>query len=141
MAHFAELDANNKVISVIVVDNSLLLDENGNESEQLVLDLFQQNVGGKWVQTSYNNKFRGRYAAIGGYYDEEKDLFIPPKPEMFPSWIINYETCLWEPPIPCPEKYTIENWPKEYGEYTEYHGHFWDEQTTSWVFSKREIVP
>ena len=33
MAHFAELDENNKVVQVIVVNNVELLDEEGNESE------------------------------------------------------------------------------------------------------------
>lgn len=38
MAHFAELDENNKVIQVIVVHNNELLDDNGNESEQKGID-------------------------------------------------------------------------------------------------------
>ena len=34
MAHFAEIDEGNIVKQVVVVNNDVLLDENGNESEQ-----------------------------------------------------------------------------------------------------------
>jgi len=83
MAHFAELDENNYVIRVIVVDNNDILDENGEESEQLGIEFCQKLLdGGKWRQTSYNahpykpDSFRGKYAAIGDYYDEELDRFV-----------------------------------------------------------------
>jgi hypothetical protein len=46
------------------------------------------------------NPFRKNYAGIGFTYNEELNAFIPPKP--YNSWILNEETCLWEPPIPCP---------------------------------------
>ena len=35
MAHFAELDENNKVVNVVVVNNNDILDENNKESEAL----------------------------------------------------------------------------------------------------------
>lgn len=82
MAHFAELDKDNKVIRVIVVDNEKIIDENGIEQESIGIDfcksLFGKNT--KWVQTSYNAKFRKKYAAIGDTYSEVADIFIPPSP-------------------------------------------------------------
>lgn len=75
MAHFAELNQDNIVIRVIVVANDKILDENGQESEALGIE-FCQKRGGKWVQTSYNANFRGKYACIGDYYDEELDEFV-----------------------------------------------------------------
>jgi len=60
MAHFAELDENNIVLQVTVVNNSDILDENGNESEEIGIQ-FNKNLLGqdtKWVQTSYNSNFR-----------------------------------------------------------------------------------
>lgn len=78
MAHFAQLDKNNTVITVIVVHNNELLDENNNEIEQKGIDfcksLFGQNT--KWVQTSYNASFRGKYAGINDTYDEINDIFV-----------------------------------------------------------------
>ena len=32
----------------------------------------------RWVQTSYNGNFRGKYAGIGDTYDAEKNEFIAP---------------------------------------------------------------
>lgn len=78
MAHFAQLDENNIVTGVLVVNNEKLIDESGNESEQKGIDflkgLFGQDT--KWVQTSYNGNFRGKYAGIGDWYDEENDKFV-----------------------------------------------------------------
>jgi hypothetical protein len=71
MAHFAEIDSNNIVLRVIVTDNN---DPNGDEGYQWLLD----NLGGTWIQTSYNNNFRGKYADIGDFYDEKSDIFISP---------------------------------------------------------------
>lgn len=77
MAHFAKLDKNNIVTEVIVVNNEVITDENGNENEQLGIDFCKQLFGTdtKWVQTSYNGSFRERYAGIGMYYDEVEDTF------------------------------------------------------------------
>lgn len=76
MAHFAELDDNNIVLRVTVVSNADLLDENGVEQEALGIAVCQQQLGGRWVQTSYNGNFRGKYAGIGMRYDEVLDEFV-----------------------------------------------------------------
>jgi hypothetical protein len=79
MAHFARLDENNVVIAVHVLHNNELATdtevviEDGFVKEKLVLSeekgiQFLQSLYGadtRWAQTSYNNKFRGRYAGIG----------------------------------------------------------------------------
>jgi hypothetical protein len=91
MSHFAELDKDNIVVRVLVGDNSL-----PNEGH----DWFVENLGGRWVQTSYNSKFRKNYASIGYSYDETRDAFIAPKP--FESWILIEETCKWGAPKPYP---------------------------------------
>ena len=85
---------------------------------------------GDWFETDPNTKggvhysdagepdggiqLRKNFAGVGYSYDKERDAFIPPKP--FPSWILNEESCLWEPPTPCPE-----------GNYN------WDESTLTWI--------
>ena len=71
MAHWAELDNDNKVIRITVGDNN---DPNGDEGYQWLID----NLSGRWIQTSYNANFRGKFAGIGDYYDQELDQFITP---------------------------------------------------------------
>jgi hypothetical protein len=69
MAHWAELDDNNLVIRVTVGDND---DPNDDEGYQWLLD----NLGGRWIKTSYNGTIRGKFAGIGDLYDEGLDIFI-----------------------------------------------------------------
>ena len=109
MAHFAELDENNIVLRVIVVNNSELLDENGQEQESKGIDFCKSLLGGNWIQTSYNGNFRVRYAGIGYAYNTYHNAFIPPKP--FESWLFNDNMLDWYPPVPYPEdgKYYIWN--------------------------------
>jgi len=71
MAHWAEIDETNTVLRVTVGDNN---DPNGDEGYQWLVD----NLGGRWIKTSYNATIRGKYAAIGDVYDEEQDIFITP---------------------------------------------------------------
>lgn len=107
MSHFAELDENNVVLRVLVGDNNL-----PNEG----YDWFVENLGGRWVQTSYNGTIRKNFAGIGYTYDEALDAFIPPKP--FESWTLNENTCLWQAPV---------SYPQDGRYYT------WDEETLAWV--------
>jgi len=86
MAHFAELDENNNVLRVIVVSNDDCLDQNGNENEVIGALFCHKLLGGKWIQTSYNGNIRGKYAAIGDYYDEATDTFISP---IYPTGLDN----------------------------------------------------
>lgn len=97
MAHFAQLDESNTVIQVIVVSDQDCLDADGNESEEVGVAFCTNLLGGRWLQTSYNGRIRGRYAGIGWTYDEENDVFIAPKPredavlnEQF-DWVLPYD--------------------------------------------------
>jgi hypothetical protein len=89
MSSWAELDDDNKVIRVLVGDNN---DPAGDEGYQWLID----NLGGTWVQTSYNANFRYNYAGIGFTYDKVRDAFIPPKPENAIGFDEN--TCRWITP-------------------------------------------
>ena len=80
MAHFAELDSNNKVLRVVVVANRDTSDVNGVEKESIGIAHCEKLFGGKWVQTSYNGNFRGCYAGIGMTYDATLDTFISNAP-------------------------------------------------------------
>ena len=89
MAHFAQIADDGTVLTVTVISNEVLTDEDGVEQEQLGKDLCQSLFGGTWVQTSYNNNFRKRFAFIGGAYDSANNVFLFPKP--FPSWTLDGE--------------------------------------------------
>jgi hypothetical protein len=105
MAHYAELDENNKVINVVKVNNDY--------DDEVAGQNYLNNVcllPGRWVKTSFNTyqgkhryggtPFRGNYAKIGGYYDEVRDIFLDRKP--YPSWVLDDTTYTWEPPVPKP---------------------------------------
>jgi hypothetical protein len=115
MAHFAKIE-NGIVTQVIVID-------------QDVLNTGLWGDPASFVQTSYNthggqhpngSPLRKNFAGIGHTYDAVRDAFIPPKP--YNSWLLDENTCLWNPPVPMP---------------TDGKLYVWDEQTTSWV----EFVP
>ena len=118
MAHFAKIQ-NGKVTKVIV-------------AEPEFFDTFVDDSPGQWLQTSYNTRggvhydpetrepdggvaLRMNFAGTGYDYNAALDAFIPLKP--YDSWVLNEETCLWEPPTPYPDD----------GEMYQ-----WDESTTSW---------
>lgn len=117
MAHFAELDANNVVLRVIVVDNKDTSDVNGVEKEYIGAAFCEKLFGGTWKQTSYNGNFRKNYAGIGYAYHADIDAFVPPQP--YPSWTLNADAN-WQAPVAMPTD----------GVY------FWDEVTTSWIKSE-----
>jgi len=71
MAHFAEIDKNNKVVRVIVIPNEF--EKKGQDYCAKTLKL-----GGTWLQTSYNSSIRGKFAGIGDTYDAKLDEFISP---------------------------------------------------------------
>ena len=119
MAHYAKIE--NGIVTQVIV------------AEQDFIDLIS-NENDLWVQTSYNTRggvhykpntnepsdnqnkaLRKNYAGVGYVYNKVRDAFIPPQP--FNSWLFNEQTCLWEPPIDCPND-----------------GNFyqWNEQTLSW---------
>jgi hypothetical protein len=115
MAHFAQINKDNFVEQVIVVNNEVLLDENGNESEAKGIAFCQSLLGGNWVQTSYSGSFRKNFAGIGYTYDPINNYFFAPQP--FPSWTLDADA-KWQPPVRMPEGETL---------------YQWDETTLSWI--------
>jgi hypothetical protein len=79
MAHFARVE-DNIVREVIVVNNVVITDENGQEQESLGVEFCKSLYGQdtEWIQTSYNASFRGKYAGTGDKYDLELDEFVTP---------------------------------------------------------------
>lgn len=111
MSHWAEvkeIDGKLIVQRVLVGDNN---DKNGDEGYKWLID----NLGGRWVQTSFNANFRKNFAGEGFEYREDIDAFVAPQP--FPSWTLNEETAQWEAPVPRPEGFF--NWDEEQGAWIE----------------------
>jgi hypothetical protein len=90
MAHFAQINEENLVEQVLVISNDL--EHRG--AEFLAVDL---DLGGTWIQTSYNGNFRKNFAGIGYKYDAQRDAFIAPKPE--DSIGFDEESCQWIVPV------------------------------------------
>jgi len=82
VAHFAELDEYQIVRNVIVVNNSDCGGGDFPDSEPIG-QAFIAAIGieGDWLQTSYNNNFRGQYAGQGMTYDPTLDEFVSPQEE------------------------------------------------------------
>ena len=109
MAHFAELDANNVVLRVIVVDNKDTADVNGVEKEYIGAAFCEKLFGGTWKQTSYNGNFRKNYAGVGySYLPAPIDGFAPPRP--YESWNLDPDTCQWVAPVPMPTDGQMYSW-------------------------------
>ena len=114
MAHFAKVE-NGVVTDVIVADNAQWCED---------------NLGGTWVQTSYNTHggvhygpdgqpdggiaLYKNYAGLG--YNFDGIGYYAPQP--YPSWTLNPETYYWEAPVPYPND----------GKFYE-----WDEAEQKWV--------
>lgn len=97
MAHFAQLDDQNKVTNVVVVANENVCDGDGVEKEEIGVRFLKRIFGEttEWVQTSYNGNIRIRYTGIGFTYDPVNDVFLFPKPEKPGDWVLNTETWEW----------------------------------------------
>ena len=81
MAHAARIDENGIVREVLVVDNDKLFDGGKFTTKgEKSLNTYMHSLGldGDWKLTSYNSKFRGRYAGQGFTYDTDLDEFIAP---------------------------------------------------------------
>jgi hypothetical protein len=115
MAHFAKIDENNIVRRVVVINNSVLLDSDGNEQESLGVEFCAQTFSGTWKQTSYNSNIRKNFASLGYSYNSSIDAFVPPKP--FDSWVLDTEIAEYVAPV---------DMPNDENEY------IWNEETTSW---------
>lgn len=125
MAHFAEIGPDNTVLRVIVISNQDILDSEGNESEDIGIELCTKLVGpGFWKQTSFNNNFRKIFGFPGMKYSLTNNCFYNPVGP-FPSWSLddNYD---WQAPIPKPAD---ANWST-----------YWDEGTLSWVTPVKETT-
>tara|TARA_R100001244_G_scaffold118114_1_gene87912 strand:- start:116 stop:541 length:426 start_codon:yes stop_codon:yes gene_type:complete len=119
MAHFAKIGMNSKVISVLTLNNSDMLNGDGVEDEKVGQQYLERHNNWPalmWIQTSYNTRegvhklggtpLRGNYAGIGMIWDEDNNLFYPKKPHA--SWVLNTTDAQWHSPIGDAPALTVE---------------------------------
>ena len=110
MAHFAKITEDNKVLQVLTVNNSDILNDEGIENEavgQQYLEKHNNWPSHLWIQTSYNTfnnqhklggtPLRGNYAGIGFEWDKDNNMFFPKKP--YASWVKHLDSASWKSPI------------------------------------------
>ena len=110
MAHFAKINDEKLVLTVLTLNNSNMLDSNNVESEsvgQAYLEKHNNWPADKWIQTSYNTAggthtlggtpFRGNFAGTGFTWDDVNNIFWGPKPHA--SWVQDTSDAQWHSPI------------------------------------------
>lgn len=152
MAHYAICNQETKVVEQVITgreDN-----ENVDEGFSTWEEYYSSKFPDKLVkQTSYNTRanqhilggtpFRGNYAAIGGTYDVDNDVFIPKKIKDNAVW--DTSTCSWKPPTDAPDDGNdyIYNWetdeweqenllPNQFVKPDDGNNYFWNEETVQW---------
>jgi hypothetical protein len=148
MAHFAKINEDNEVLTVLTLDNSDMLNAEDVETEsvgQAYLETHNNWPANMWIQTSYNTRnnqhilggtpFRGNYAGVGYTWDSSNNIFWPPK--IYNSWSKDTSTADWKPPITKPNL-TIEQQSQNDANTHEWY-YSWDENayqadnTQGWV--------
>jgi hypothetical protein len=142
MAHFAKLGANGKVIQVLTLNNSDMLNSDGVEDESVGQQYLEQHnnwPAQMWIQTSYNTytnqhrnggtPLRGNYAGIGYEWDEDNQIFWPKKP--YASWVKNTTNARWESPIGDAPALTAEQESQNTAD-THSWVYLWNEANTTW---------
>ena len=124
-AGFAELNENNMVTKVICVFIDDILNENGQENDEIGQEFCRKVTGtiSRWIRTYRDGSIRRVQACEGCRYDEVNDMFIQPQP--YPSWIFNKNTLEWDPPVSYPDDYHL-HCPGAY---------IWDENNEIWIFN------
>jgi len=133
MAHYALLDINNTVTTVIVgasEDNSEDLPEDFDTWEEFYSDRHGVVVKRcsyntfQGVHSNDGTAFRGNYPRIGDKYWEDLDIFAPESP--FESWTLD-SNGVWNPPTAMPLDGTPYVWNENKEEWEQ------DESVTEYV--------
>jgi hypothetical protein len=147
MAHFAKIGINSKVIQVVTLNNDDMLNAEGVEDEsvgQQYLETHNNWPAQMWIQTSYNTlgnqhkeggtALRGNYAGIGYIWDEDNNIFWPPKP--YASWVKHIESASWKSPIGDVPTLTEEQTSQNTAG-THLWGHDWNEEGQTWDLTNK----
>lgn len=113
MAHFAKVE--NGIVTRVIV------------AEPEFFETFVDDSPGEWIQTSYNTRggvhygadnqpdggvaLRKNFAGVGFTYDASRDAFYAPQP--FASWLLDEDSCTWQPPVAMPDDGNMYTWNEE----------------------------
>ena len=82
MGYFAKINASHIVERIVSINNDVLgeptLTFPDTEGAGRAFIANTLKLDGDWLQTSYNNNFRGQYAGQGMTYDPTLDEFVSP---------------------------------------------------------------
>lgn len=142
--YFAKLDANGKVLQVVVVNSQDISDVDGVPQEGLGITYLKSLFGAdtNWLQTWQGQPevqaqtktvlagkgtqaalpaqtARLNYAGPGYTYNADLNAFIAPQP--FPSWTLDTDSATWVAPVPVPQ---------------DGQKYYWDEATVSWKLAQ-----
>tara|TARA_Y100001951_G_C11157333_1_gene192731 strand:- start:136 stop:471 length:336 start_codon:yes stop_codon:yes gene_type:complete len=106
MKYFAKLGLNSKVVMVTHVG-----DDDAPTEEKGIEYLNRLHLHPFWAETFKDGSQRKNFAGKGHIYDEDRDAFIPRQP--FSSWILDEDTCQWNPPTPYPDDGNKYRWNEE----------------------------
>jgi hypothetical protein len=142
MAHFAKIGEDKRVLMILTLNNSDMLNSFNLEDElvgQQYLEKHNNWPAHMWIQTSYNTwrgkhknggiPFRGNYASIGYTWDEEDQIFWPKKP--YASWVKHIPTATWKSPIGDAPSLTEEQISQNTAN-TNIWAYIWNEENQSW---------
>lgn len=142
MAHFAKISEENEVITVLVINNKDVQNEQGEEVESVGKNFCQTTYNwpaNLWVQCSYNTKqgvhqlggtpLRGNYPTTGWIWDSGDQIFLPPKP--YTSWVKNISEARWQSPIGDEPAITTEQQTQNDAG-TNYWYHEWNDADQQW---------
>ena len=143
MAHFAKISEENKVLTVLYIENKFIEDENGVEQEsigQAYLEKHNNWPANLWIRTSYNTHgnqhadgktpFRGNYAGVGMVWYPEHNAFLGEKP--YASWVYNSTLACWESPLGPQPELTEEQINETIAAGNPLYEYQWDEANQTW---------
>jgi len=89
-----------------------------NISDDLVVNVIQAEPTDPPYEGTYLAEINAttNVGGIGYIYNREKNKFI--SPQLFPSWTLDPDTCLWTAPIPQP---------------LDGYNYWWNEDTQTWI--------
>tara|TARA_Y100001972_G_scaffold19616_1_gene22538 strand:- start:4692 stop:5201 length:510 start_codon:yes stop_codon:yes gene_type:complete len=152
MAHFAKIGLNNKVMTVTVVADTDCQAADGSEIEDVGVSFLENLTGWPiWKKTSYNthgNKYynddgslasdqskayRGNFATVGSVWDDDAELFYPPK--VYSSWTKDPSNATWKSPVTYPSTttYTV-------GSDTKNYNIGWNENLQRWEATLEKAI-
>jgi hypothetical protein len=129
MSHYARV-IGDKVVNVIVAEDDFISYLKSIEKEGFWIQTSCETSGGIYYDPitgepseDQSKSLRKNFAGIGFCYCFTLDAFIPPS--LYPSWILNKETCLWESPIPYPDDGL---------------SYIWNEELVEWVLDSEDVI-